>query len=103
MKFLALTLSLYIFGLNLAPCIDFGVPDNEIKTEISQATGNDHQQQDSDMCSPFCICQCCHINATQFKIVDFVVTSSHISTKVFYHFNGLEKDFKPTILQPPQV
>ena len=103
MKFLALILSLYVFALNFAPCEDTGALDNELNTEISQAIDNDHQHQGTDMCSPFCICQCCHINATYLKNVDFNVTSNVISTEVFYHFKGLENDFKPTILQPPQA
>ena len=103
MKFLALILSLYIFALNLAPCDDYGTVDNEVNTEISQAIGDDHQHQDSDLCSPFCNCHCCHIHATHFKIVDFTINFTDISTEVFYHFNGLVKDFNPTILQPPQV
>jgi len=101
MKFIAFILSIYILGLNLAPCDDYDVLNNEVKTEISKAVGDDHQ--DSDLCSPFCNCHCCHIYATHFKIVDFTINTTEISTEVFYHFNGLVKDFNPTILQPPQV
>lgn len=103
MKILALILSIYILALNLAPCDDNGTLDNETKFEISQTADNDHQHQGSDMCSPFCICQCCHINATYLKNVDFTLTSTLISREVFYHFNGLEKDFNASLLQPPQV
>lgn len=103
MKFLAFILSIYIFGLNLAPCDDYGTVDNGFKTEISQALDADHQHQNSDLCSPFCNCHCCHVHATQFKIVDFTINTTDISTEVFYHFKGLEKDFNPTILQPPRV
>ena len=103
MKFLTFILSIYIFALNLAPCEDIGVFDNETKTEISSAIADDHQHQDSDTCSPFCSCQCCHTHATHFKFVDFTIASTDISTRVFYHFDGMENDFNPSILQPPQV
>ena len=103
MKILAFILSIYIFALNLVPCEDNQTFDNEVKIEISQAIDDDHQHQDSDLCSSFCSCQCCHIQATHFKIVDFTITSTDISTVVFYHINGLEKGFYPSILQPPQV
>ncbi len=102
MKFIAFILSIYIFALNLTPCEDNTVSDSEVKTEISHST-DDHQHQDIDLCSPFCSCQCCHIYATYFKIIDFTIDTTNISTEVFYHFNGLEKDFNSTILQPPQV
>ena len=101
MKFFAFIFSIYIFGLNLAPCDDYDSVDNEVKTEISKAVGDDHQ--DSDLCSPFCNCHCCHVYATHLIIVEFTIASTYISTEVFYHFDGLEKGFNPTILQPPQV
>ncbi len=103
MKFLAAILSIYIFTLNLVPCEDKGSFDNEVKTEISQDIDDNHQHGDNDLCSPFCNCQCCHIHAIYFKIVNFTITTFDISTEVFYHFKGLEKDFNSTILQPPQV
>ncbi len=103
MKFLAAILSIYIFALNLVPCEDSCDFDNEVKTEISKTLDNDHKHQDTDSCSPFCNCQCCHVHATHFKIVDFIIATTSISTEVFYHFKGLEKDFNSTILQPPQV
>lgn len=103
MKFLAFILSIYIFALNLTPCEDNEVPDNDVKTEISQSHGDDHQHQDSDLCSPFCICQCCHINATHFKIVNIKFHSAYISTQDFFYLSGSEKNFNTSILQPPRA
>ncbi|MCF7561605.1 hypothetical protein L3X39_13240 [Sabulilitoribacter multivorans] len=103
MKLLAFILSLYIFALNLAPCEDNAALDNEVKTEISQAIGDDHQHQDSDLCSPFCICQCCHINATHFKFVNIKFNTIYISTQDFFYLSGTEKDFTTSILQPPRA
>ncbi|PKP43545.1 MAG: hypothetical protein CVT96_05100 [Bacteroidetes bacterium HGW-Bacteroidetes-13] len=103
MKFLAFILSIYIFALNLALCEDYTVLDDEVKTEISQAVGNDHQHQDSNLCSPFCICQCCHINATHFKIVNIKFSISYISTQDFFYLNSSEKKFTASILQPPRA
>ena len=71
------------------------------KTEISEQSSSEHA--DLDLCSPFCQCHCCHIHTTYFNILDFAIASTPISTQVFFHFNGLEKDFNNTILQPPQV
>ncbi|WP_142785873.1 DUF6660 family protein [Changchengzhania lutea] len=103
MKFLAFILSIYIFVLNLAPCEDYTLLDDELKTEISQAVDDDHQHQGSDLCSPFCICQCCHINAMHLKFVNVKFTIAYISTQDFFYLNGLEKDFSTSILQPPRV
>ncbi|XCF04745.1 DUF6660 family protein [Tamlana crocina] len=103
MKVLALILSIYIFALNLVPCEDNGIPDNEVKTEISQALDNDHQHQGADLCSPFCQCHCCHIHVAQFNVLDYSLSNIVVQTQVFNHFEGLEKDFNTTLLQPPQV
>jgi len=103
MKHIAFLLSIYIFTLNLAPCADFIVSDNDAQTEITQIAHDDHQHQESDSCSPFCICQCCHINATHLKFVSVQINTSLISTQDFFYLNGTEKDFTTSILQPPRA
>ena len=103
MKFLAFILSIYIFALNLAPCVDNDAFDNEINTEISQAIGDDHQHQDSDLCSPFCICQCCHINVIYYQFTYTKLDINIISTQDFFYLKGIEKDFSTSILQPPRA
>ena len=103
MKFIAFTLSIYIFALNLAPCEDYSVFDDEVKTEVSQAFGDSHQHEGLDLCSPFCNCQCCHISATSFHFTDFKFNISYISTQDFFYLNGTEKDFTTSILQPPKA
>ncbi|PIE48370.1 MAG: hypothetical protein CSA40_00790 [Flavobacteriales bacterium] len=62
-----------------------------------------HQHQDSELCAPFCHCQSCAVYATFFKVVDFSIETSTISSQEFYSIDGLEKDFYATILQPPQA
>lgn len=105
MKYLAFILSLYIFVLNLAPCQDIIVFDNGVKTAISQQVENDHQHsnQELDFCSPFCICQCCHISATYFKTINTKPDVAFISTQDFFFLNGTVKDFTSSILQPPRA
>lgn len=105
MKKLAFILSVYIFALNFAPCADYDVSDDDVKTEISQIidTDHDHEHQDSDLCSPFCICQCCHISATHVQFANIKLDLPYISTQDFFYLNGTEKDFTTSILQPPRA
>ncbi|SFZ93067.1 hypothetical protein SAMN05428642_1021162 [Flaviramulus basaltis] len=103
MKFLAFILSIYIFALNLAPCQDYSDFNDEVKIEISQSLSDDHQHLGSDLCSPFCICQCCHISATHFKSVNVKFNKSDISTQDFFYINGSERKFTTSILQPPRA
>ena len=100
MKFLIFLLAIYIFALNLTPCADFIVPNDHVQTEISQITDN-HKHQDSDLCSPFCICQCCHVNATDLQLTFIKIEVSEISTQDFFFLNGSEKEYTSSILQPP--
>ncbi|MGM5470267.1 DUF6660 family protein [Flavobacteriaceae bacterium LMO-SS05] len=101
MKILAFILSVYILALNFAPCEDSDAANDEAKTELSQHIDNDHT--DLDLCSPFCQCQCCHVNVIDFNIADLKLQVSEISTELFFHIYGLEKSFNNTILQPPRV
>ena len=105
MKFLVFILSIYIFTLNLAPCEDYGagVFNVDVKTEIAQIFDNDHQHQDADLCSPFCICRCCHISTINFKFVDVKFNTSYIPMQDFFYQNGIVNDFTTSILQPPKV
>jgi hypothetical protein len=101
MKYLAFILSIYFLALNFSPCEDNSAANDEVKIEISQHSDDGHI--DFDLCSPFCQCHCCHIHATYFNQGDFVTASNNISTIIFFHFRGLEKDFNSRILQPPRV
>ncbi|WP_139958119.1 DUF6660 family protein [Flavicella sediminum] len=103
MKFLALILSIYIFVLNLVPCDDYLAHEEGFKTEISQAADHEHQHQGTDLCSPFCICQCCHVNAIQIKFVNEKFAIAYFSTQDFFYLSGTEKDFTSSILQPPRA
>ena len=103
MKFIAAILALYIFALNLAPCEDYVTVDKELKTEISQAAGNDHQHPNSDLCSPFCKCNCCHVNVLQFHPTEISIVVNGISTEFFLYFDSWGKDTLNTLLQPPRV
>jgi len=101
MKIAAFLLSIYILALNFSSCEDNDACNDEVKTQISQLSNDGHSAL--DLCSPFCQCHCCQIHVTNFIKVDCEIASSDISTEVFFHFNGLEKDFKNFILQPPRV
>ncbi|WP_373422834.1 DUF6660 family protein [Halomarinibacterium sedimenti] len=101
MKFLSFILSIYFLALNFSPCEDLSVVSDELKTEISQNTNDGHL--DFDLCSPFCQCHCCHIHVTHFKVVEYNLSSSLISTKVFHYFEGMESNFSSSLFQPPQV
>jgi len=100
-KILAIILSTYFLALNFAPCDDTGNLVSEQQYEITQ--GSDNGDCESELCSPFCQCHCCHVHATDFKIADSNLNDPNPTSKIFSHFIESEKDFFNSILQPPQV
>lgn len=102
-KFIAFLLSIYILALNFAPCEDSVVDDNEIKIEISQNSDVDNSHTGLDLCSPFCQCHCCQIQATYYGLANLTLSTTQISAEVFIYFENLGKDFSNTILQPPRI
>ena len=101
-KILAFILSIYILGLNFAPCEDSDVSAIDVTVEVSQIVDADQGHSDLDFCSPFCQCHCCHVHTIHFNLSDIVLNSSTISTNLFLHFDSLGKDIPNSILQPPQ-
>ncbi|WP_339704507.1 DUF6660 family protein [uncultured Kriegella sp.] len=103
MKFTAVILAFYILTLNLTPCEDGSVKEGVVHDEMVQSVDDHHGQGNLDLCSPFCICHCCHLHATYFSPADIYLVSNTITTKVFLHFDSLGKDIPNTILQPPRA
>ena len=103
MKFFACILSLYILVLVAIPCVDKPEDHTLQKSEITQNT-TDNNQNECDQCSPFCTCNCCASPVIQF---DFNVQ--------FDSLTFLQKCISPeyvpifvspysgTIWQPPQL
>ena len=85
------------------PCGDTIVNNGDVNTKLSQTVNSGHGHSTSDMCSPFCICQCCHTSATYFQLADLKLDITNISTQYFFRHIGAEEDFTISILQPPRV
>ena len=103
MKLTVILFSVYFLSLSFFPCGDEYTVVKD-KDSITSCNINQQNQKDhSDLCSPLCYCQCCHI---QSLIV--VVTLKNILSPSYYDhnfgivINFLEKPVSP-ILQPPQL
>jgi hypothetical protein len=102
-KILAFILSIYILALNFTPCEDSSAFDSSSNTEIVQLQDFDPDHNASDLCSPFCHCQCCQVNAADLDMIEFATLTTEISSEVFFHIDNLGKDIPNSILQPPRV
>ncbi len=79
MKKLGSILSLYILLLAFMPCMDDEI-NCRMHREMKMEQANNSQQNDIDLCSPFCPCNCCgsvmENQNTSFDITHFEFVSA---------------------------
>ncbi|WP_299383498.1 DUF6660 family protein [uncultured Lacinutrix sp.] len=102
MKFIAIILSIYLTGLTLIPCNDVAIDNSNTSqdTYVSSDHGTDNHTQ--DLCSPFCTCQCCHIEIISSQPIDFVFSKIEETRKMPSYFENISRDHIHSLLQPPQ-
>jgi len=108
MKVFCFIFSLYILFLSFQPCEEMTAKTERragkafAQTQL-QAAGQDHEE--SDNCSPFCICSCCHFS-TVYQFKSFSVTNKlttfAISRPEFSYQNPYSQTYKNSIWQPPK-
>lgn len=104
MKYVAFIFSIYILTLNFVPCGDEIKSDENTHIEISENITNEHQHNNCSVCSPFCLCNCCHINIISFTPISFCLTTINNGFKTnFFYLENIKKDILRDILQPPKI
>ncbi len=104
MRFTAFVFSVYIFALALMPCGDSADHSHESENQIAiTQTHNDPAEHQADMCSPFCLCQCCQTSVVKLSLA-FIpnLSAEFISVKSNYTRN-FQSGFPAGILQPPRA
>jgi hypothetical protein len=81
MKLFSLILSFIVLVLTVNPCIDKPKEDSLLKTEIIHHTDDGNNHNDTDHCSPFCICQCCQ---SFFFVSDIALSFPAAELKISY-------------------
>ena len=102
MKIFAFILSLYILVLTAIPCIDETQDNTLHKIELSQNTTGNHQN-DTDHCSPFCVCYCC-ISPIIYQAYTIRFNCFSFTQK---HYPGYKtiyiSSFYSSVWQPPEL
>lgn len=111
MKFLNIILSIYLVALSCLPCADMeakSVGKND--TNAIAKTTDDHNEhshdKSKDLCSPFCICNCCGAQIlSYFPVIsyEFPLISTVIKTKEPFYKSVFASNFYGSIWQPPQI
>lgn len=95
-------LAIFFLGLTLMPCDDVVGQDN-CGAEVHYHTNDNHEHDaESDFCSPFCQCHCCHTNVNSYQHLDLSSELSFLSTTHFGYTENNGKDISDSLLHPPQ-
>lgn len=109
MKFLSSILSLLLLVLSCLPCADADLVVNSSNNDKMLAENHvDHSNEmHFDLCSPFCICNCCGIQILNFTpTLNFSLTSlsPNFNTKMEISYKSHSVSaFSGSIWQPPQI
>ncbi len=100
MKITTLLLAFFLLGFAVIPCADGEVSQYNIET-ISDSDRDHNHDSGSDMCSPLCVCHCCHshFTAIQFffdKPIDQSILNQETGNNDF-----IKDEYQMSILHPP--
>jgi len=100
-------LSIYLVALSCLPCADMEVNSLAHSSPEVAANHDDHSHdKESDLCSPFCNCNCCGSQiVSYFKITTFNFTpiTKSIKTQLPSYTSIFTSNFYGSIWQPPQI
>lgn len=102
-KIFVTILSVYFLGLSFIPCEDTVVDNNPIEEEMAYYQNQDTDNHLTDLCSPFCSCQCCHVNVAEIGVCSYKIITPQISKIVNTRLVTSKQEVSYSILQPPKV
>jgi hypothetical protein len=89
------------------PCEDVHQQSGSNKTELSFNIDESHSKDKGDICSPLCVCNCCQITITAFKMdVSMNIPKqiqSYFSKKILFQKNNFAYQVYDHIWQPPKI
>lgn len=108
MKVFCIIFTIYILFLSFQPCEEMTAIAELRVDKVSEQTHiqiSEQTEKESENCSPFCICSCCHFSTVyQFKTFSVTnkITVAAISRPHFYYQNPYYQTYKTSIWQPPK-
>jgi len=100
-KVIATILAILFFNLAVFPCSDENI-DSDVTVELRMLTEDGNHADDIDLCSPFCFCQCCHMQSEYLTY--FTIEFIHpLSIKMPDAATSDVVGYIPSRWQPPQV
>jgi hypothetical protein len=102
-KFFVTILSIYFLGLSFIPCEDAIIHSSFDDDQIGHYSEHDSDHHSEDLCSPFCSCQCCHVNVVDIDVYPYQIISPEISKLPNARFVSSKQEVNYSILHPPRV
>ena len=106
MKWFSFILAIYIFSLCYYPCKDNGNhQEYAAKSYSTSKSCNEHHDEHNccHKCSPFCFCNCCHMNTVVSLTFEFQELSI-IPVELFTsHIENYVPEIYLKIWQPPKI
>ncbi len=96
-------LSIYFLGLSFAPCEDAVVNYDSDADQIGHFSEQDSDNHGEDLCSPFCSCQCCHVNVVDIGLYPYEIILLEISKSPNARLVSSKQEVNYSILHPPRV
>ncbi|ASW75020.1 hypothetical protein CJF12_12530 [Chryseobacterium piperi] len=107
MNFLRLILAFYFMALTMVPCEDAHKQSGSSKTSFSLSIEKSHSKDEGDVCSPLCICNCCQIAVTAFKMEPTISipeqVHAYFSKKILFQKHDFAYQVYNHIWQPPKI
>ena len=107
MKWLSIFLSLYLSFLSCMSCTDEEVSHLSTNSkELLSTLEKQSHNEDNDLCSPFCVCNCCGAHSLSYVAIvslNAKVNSEIIKLPLPTYKSILSSSFYGSIWQPPQI
>ncbi len=103
MKYIAFILSLYIFCLVSAPCVDDALHCGNQVCGQSSSQNQDSHSDHTDACSPFCVCSCCGVPVTIAPGTFIGQPFVSFQRPIHPESSTLVSFFAMTFWQPPKI
>lgn len=93
-------MALLFIVLSAVPCADTINKVTEIEM-LAEASSDFHG---GDLCSPFCACQCCQVQITEFEQIPLLEVVKTEVEPIYFGYDSLTgKEIIRNLFQPPQV
>lgn len=105
MRTILFTLTLLLLSLSLKPCVDGveGIPRAQ-EAVATYDKHQDHENNQADECTPFCVCHCCHTHfkAQKIELAEYTTLPDQVQKGILYKSNFITSP-SYSIWQPPKV